>query len=65
MRPLQPDLLTITRLGAYAVNAVLDNESRKTAGELVEGVRSLPELQVKGKRRIGSLHGQMMRFLDL
>lgn len=64
--PTAADRCLAARLGAYAVQAVVDGESGKMVGE-IGGKRSLTPFRaaVKGKRRIDPLHGQMMRFLNL
>ena len=64
--PTAADRCLATRLGAYAVKAVVEGETGKMVGE-IGGWRTLTPFRVavKGKRRIDPLYGQMMRFLNL
>jgi len=64
--PTAADRCLATRLGAYAVKAVVEGETGKMVGE-IGGRRTLTPFRVavKGKRRIDPLYGQMMRFLNL
>ncbi|MCI0539426.1 MAG: 6-phosphofructokinase [Verrucomicrobiales bacterium] len=64
--PTAADRCLATRLGAYAVKAILDDESGKMVGE-IGGKRALTPFRVavKGKRGIEPFYGQMMRFLNL
>jgi 6-phosphofructokinase 1 len=64
--PTAADRCLATRLGTYAVKAVVEGETGKMVGE-IGGQRTLTpfRIAVKGKRGIAPLHGQMMRFLNL
>lgn len=64
--PTAADRCLATRLGAYTVKAILDDESDKMVGEIGGKPTLTPfRVGVKGKRRFDPLHGQMLRFLNL
>jgi 6-phosphofructokinase 1 len=64
--PTAADRCLATRLGAYAVRAVLNGETGKMVGEVGGHPASSPfGSAVKGKRRVEPLYGQMMRYLNL
>lgn len=64
--PTAADRCLATRLGAYAVKAVLDGESGKMAGEVGGRCALTPfRVAVKGKRRIAPLYGRMTKYLNL
>jgi 6-phosphofructokinase 1 len=64
--PTAADRCLATRLGAYAVKAVLTGETGKMVGEVGGRCTLTPfRIAVKGKRRIEPLYGQMLRFLNL
>jgi 6-phosphofructokinase 1 len=64
--PSAADRCLATRLGAYAVKAVLNGETGKMAGEAGGKLVLVPfRIAVKGKRRIDPLYGQMAKFLNL
>ena len=64
--PTAADRCLAARLGAYAVEAVVNGEIGKMAGE-AGGQRTLTpfRIAVKGKRRIEERYGRMFQFLNL
>jgi 6-phosphofructokinase 1 len=64
--PTAKDRCLATRLGFRAIQAVLNGESGKMAGELGGKPVLVPfRIAVKGKRHIDPLYGQMAKFLNL
>jgi 6-phosphofructokinase 1 len=64
--PTAKDRCLATRLGFRAIQAVLNGESGKMAGELGGKPVLVPfRVAIKGKRHIDSFYGQMMKFLNL
>lgn len=63
--PTAGDRCLATRLGAYAVKAVLDGQTGKMAGEANGQKILVPfHVAVKGKRQIEPIYGQMLKFLN-
>jgi len=64
--PSAKDRCLATRLGFYAVQAILNGESGKMAGEAGGELVLVPfNIAVKGKRRVDPLYEKMMKFLNL
>jgi 6-phosphofructokinase 1 len=64
--PTAADRCLATRLGIYAVEAILSGESDKMTGEAGGKLVLVPfPVAVKGKRRIDPRYGKMMKFLNL
>lgn len=64
--PTAKDRCLATRLGFRAVQAILNGESGKMAGETGGKPTLVPfHIAVKGKRHIDPFYGQMMKFLNL
>jgi 6-phosphofructokinase 1 len=64
--PTAKDRCLATRLGFDAVQAVLNGESGKMAGESGGKPVLVPfQIAIQGKRRVDPLYGRMMKFLNL
>lgn len=64
--PTAKDRCLATRLGVHAVEAVLQGESGKMAGELNGKPVLVPfSIAIKGKRHIDPFYGRMLKFLNL